>query len=92
MMGADAPARVERISPAEMPEGISPFRKYLLVMFAGVFGFGVAALAVAFREFQARRISSSVQITDGLGMRVVGALPSVSRPGKRRPAPTCRAC
>ena len=45
--------------------------------------FWIVGLAVALFEFQARRISSSTQLSDGLGLRVVGALPSVTRPGRK---------
>jgi polysaccharide biosynthesis transport protein len=82
---ADAIARVVKVSDAEMPEGSSSSRKYLMVGFSGLLGFGLAALAISFREFQTRRISSSVQITDGLGMRVVGSLPTVARTSRRTP-------
>jgi polysaccharide biosynthesis transport protein len=82
---ANTPPRQVKGEDAIVPEGSSFARKYLMVGFAGVLGFGLAALAISFREFQTRRITSSVQITDGLGMRVVGSLPTVSRSSRQTP-------
>jgi len=78
-----APARVQKLDEAIAPTGASVKRKIGLVGFSGFATFCMIGLAVAFFEFQARRISSSTQLTDGLGLRVVGALPSVSRPGRK---------
>lgn len=78
-----APQRVQRIEEAIAPSGTSVKRKIALVAFSGVASFILVGLAVSFFEFQARRISSSAQLVDGLGLRVVGALPSISRPGKK---------
>jgi capsular exopolysaccharide synthesis family protein len=78
-----APSRVQKLDDAIAPGGSSMKRKAGLVGFAGFAVFAMVGLAVAFFEFQARRISTSSQLSDGLGLRVVGALPSVTRPGRK---------
>ena len=41
-------------------------------------------LAVAFMEFQARKVNSVQEVNDGLGIRVVGELPNISGRAFRR--------
>ncbi len=79
----NAPSRVQKLDDAIAPGGASAKRKIALVGFSGVAVFMIIGIAVAFLEFQARRISTSSQLSDGLGLRVVGALPSVTRPGRK---------
>ena len=78
-----APVRIERVEQAIPPGSLPVVRKAGLVVFSGFATFFFVGLAVAFVEFQARRISSSTELVDGLGMRVVGALPSIARPGRK---------
>jgi polysaccharide biosynthesis transport protein len=78
-----APQRVKQLDDAIAPSGTPIKRKLALVAFSGFAGYIVVGLAVAFYEFLARRISSSTQLADGLGLRIVGALPSISRPGRK---------
>ena len=78
-----APPRVQMLDDAIPPTATSIKRKIGLVGFSGFAAFAMVGLTVAFFEFQARRISSSSQLSDGLGLRVVGALPSVMRPGRK---------
>ncbi|HVU88672.1 MAG TPA: polysaccharide biosynthesis tyrosine autokinase [Pirellulales bacterium] len=78
-----APPRVQKLDDAIPPGESSIKRKIGLVGFCGFAAFAMVGFVVAFFEFQARRISSSTQLSDGLGLRVVGALPSVTRPGRK---------
>ncbi|MBI2824126.1 MAG: polysaccharide biosynthesis tyrosine autokinase [Planctomycetia bacterium] len=78
-----APSRIQRYGDAIAPNDMGSMRKLAMVAFSGFAAFTLIGLAVSFIEFQARRISSSTQLIDGLGMRVVGALPSIARPGRK---------
>jgi capsular exopolysaccharide synthesis family protein len=84
-MGLDkqAPNRIQRLDDPVAPSSSPMKRKVMMVCFCGFSMFMLVGLAVSFYECQARRIVSSTQLIDGLGMRVVGALPSVSRPGRK---------
>jgi polysaccharide biosynthesis transport protein len=78
-----APNRIQRLDDPVAPSSSPMKRKVMMVCFCGLSMFMLVGLAVSFYECQARRIVSSTQLIDGLGMRVVGALPSVSRPGRK---------
>ncbi|MHB1034190.1 MAG: polysaccharide biosynthesis tyrosine autokinase [Pirellulales bacterium] len=79
-----APNRVTQIQKADPPTENDQLLKFVLVTFATVFGFGLAVFGVSFWEFLARRVSSPAEIVDGLGMKMVGALPSLSDRSLRR--------
>ena len=72
----------ERITPIDEATLDSPrgdaVHKYVGMAFAGILGFGTVVVGIAFIEFQSRRFNSSQQVNDGLGINVVGELPSVS--------------
>ena len=70
-----APNRIQRLDDAVAPGGSPMKRKVMMVCFCGFPMFMLVGLAVSFYECQARRIVSSTQLIDGLGMRVVGASP-----------------
>ncbi len=53
-------------------------RKYVGVLFAGVLGFSVVVVGIAFFEFQSRKLNGTQQVNDGLGIKVIGELPSVA--------------
>jgi capsular exopolysaccharide synthesis family protein len=74
-----AQERVTRLDEAQLasPDG-DRLRKYVGVVFAGVLGFGLVVLGIAFMEFQSRKLNGTQEVSDGLGIRVVGELPSVT--------------
>jgi len=50
-------------------------RKYVAVAFGGMLGFGLMLFGVAYLEFQSRRLNSSRDVNEGLGISVMGDLP-----------------
>ncbi len=74
---SSSPPRVEAWQPATT-EGNDRMMKYSIVGFSGLLGFLGAAFGVTFVEFQKRRISSPTEISEGLGVHVIGALPSLT--------------
>lgn len=70
--------RIVLLDRAREPEAADMLMNYLLVCFAGVGGFGVGVVGVAYREFRVRRVRTTAQVTEGLGMRVVGSVPLIS--------------
>jgi succinoglycan biosynthesis transport protein ExoP len=74
-----APERITTLDLATLANGSGDaVRKYVAVAFTGILGFGLVVLAVAFIEFQSRKVNSVAEVNDGLGIRVVGELPNVS--------------
>lgn len=79
-----APARVRVLQRATVPPSADTKWRWLIVGFGGLMGVLVGMVGVAFWEFQWRRVSSVSEISEGLGMRVVGALPSLAGAGWRK--------
>jgi succinoglycan biosynthesis transport protein ExoP len=78
--------RVQARADAEPPSKNNAIWKYVQVAFAGLLGFGLVLFGIALWEFQSRRLSTSEEMIEGLGVRVVGSLPSLrqSRVGFKR--------
>ena len=63
-----APERIIKLDDATLANGRGDaMRKYVAVAFAGILGFGLVVLAVAFVEFQSRKVNSVHEVNDGLG-------------------------
>ena len=60
---------------------------------AGVLGFGLAVLGISWFEFRSRRLGSTGEVAEGLGIQVLGRLPKMSavpgedagQPGRSQP-------
>lgn len=74
----DARPRIVSIEDASVPSGNDAVRKYVGIAFAGVAGLAGVLFGVALMEFQSRRLNSEREVRDGLGLRVIGHLPSLS--------------
>jgi capsular exopolysaccharide synthesis family protein len=72
----EAPMRVSLIEHASLPR--SPDMKRQLLLTAGVSGgtFLLVLLGISYLEYRIRRIDSPDAVAQGLGMRLVGALPA----------------
>lgn len=73
-----AQERITKIDDAvlESPRG-DAIKKYVAVLFSAILGFSVVALGIAFFEFQSRKLNDVHQVNEGLGIKVIGELPSV---------------
>lgn len=71
-------SRVQLWMSAQRPEGNEWIFKYFLTGLCSMGAFGLTVFGITYGEFQARRISTATQVADGLGMKVVGALPSLN--------------
>ena len=81
-----APARVELIEEASVPEGSDELFRTMLTILAGLGGLGLGAGAVVLFEYLRDRLSTAEEISQRVGVRVVGTLPKVSR-SRKRPNP-----
>lgn len=80
------PARVELIEEASVPEGSDELFRTMLTILAGLGGLGLGAGAVVLFEYLRDRLSTAEEISQRVGVRVVGTLPKVSRARKRSTA------
>lgn len=71
-------ARVQKIMDAQKPDGSEWVFKYFLTGLCSMGAFGLTVFGITYSEFQSRRISTSSQVADGLGMKVVGTLPALT--------------
>jgi capsular exopolysaccharide synthesis family protein len=78
------PSRITLFQYAEAPEGYSYLVRYTLVGFFAVSAFGLTLVGFAYREFLDRRVLSANQLSEGLGVRVMGSLPDLSNKGRKK--------
>lgn len=74
----ESPPAVQKVQEATPPESSNWLQRYLMVGFSSVAGFIMAVFGVAIWEFQSRRVNTTEQIAEGLGLRLVGTLPVLS--------------
>jgi succinoglycan biosynthesis transport protein ExoP len=77
-----APSRVQQMEMADAPRREEDKRVSMAGM-AGLGTLGLFVFGVAFLEFRTRRISSIDEVTQGLGLRIMGALPPIRNAGHR---------
>ena len=73
-----APDRIQKIQDAVAMPGLDTWLHVLLVSMGGIAGVSLCCLGIGYLEFRAKRLNASYQIDEGLGIRVVGALPSLA--------------
>jgi len=77
------PGRVELIEEAGVPEGSDDLFRTMLSLLAALGGLGLGIGAVVVFEYLRDRLSSPEEISQRVGVRVVGTLPKASRSRKR---------
>jgi succinoglycan biosynthesis transport protein ExoP len=80
----NAPSRVRQIEVAETPRREDETKQIKLAATAGFGSFAFALLGVSWYEFRARRIDSAEEVVQGLGLRIVGTLPTLPERARRR--------
>ena len=80
-----APDRIRQVDKAIIANSRGDaVRKYVAVSFTFILSFALVVLGVAVVEFQARKVNSVKEVNDGLGIRVIGELPSITGRAFRR--------
>jgi len=79
-----APARVEWIEHAVVPKTKDIKKTVQVTAFMTLIGFAVPVLGVSWLEVRSRRIHTTTDVAEGLGMRVIGAVPSLKSYGRKR--------
>lgn len=70
--------RVRIMQPALPQEKINIFERYVIATLGGMAAFCATCYGVALLEFRRRRLNGPSDLDEGLGIRVLGILPSVS--------------
>ncbi|TWT88711.1 Tyrosine-protein kinase YwqD [Pseudobythopirellula maris] len=81
----DAPERIRPIGAdstgaalAEIREHRNTLQRYLLSALGGLTVFGLTGFGIGYMEFLNRRLNGPDQVDEGLGIRVIGTLPSLA--------------
>jgi len=77
------PNRVTLIEEASVPEGTDELFRTMVAVLAGLAGLGTGIAAVVFAEYVRDRLSTSEEVPQRIGVRVLGTLPRVSRSRRR---------
>jgi capsular exopolysaccharide synthesis family protein len=80
-----APPRIRLIERAEVPRPTDPMRRFKISGAAAMAALAMMVGGISLWEFSARRIHSAEEVSNGLGIRLVGTLPA---PPRRREGPT----
>lgn len=75
-----SPTRITLMQEAEIPQVLDLGKKTKLTATAGVGTIGIVFLAIALLEFHSRRITDPQDISQTLGLDLLGALPAMPRP------------
>ncbi len=73
----EAPDRVVLAHTAVVTPGINAAQRYTIAGLGGVATMLLAGFGIAYMEFLGRRLNGPDQVDEGLGIRVVGTLPSL---------------
>lgn len=79
-----APQRVTIRDRAREPKFKDESKKIKMTGMAGLGAFGLAVFGITFMEYRARRIGSTDEVVQNLGLRLVGSLPLVPIAPRRR--------
>lgn len=78
---AGAPDRIISQGPPEVTENINFFERCAIASLGALASSLLTALGIAYMEFRGRRLNGPEQVEEGLGIRVIGTLPSLSSRG-----------
>ena len=71
-----APSRVQVIEKAKPPKQKEGKQRSLLIVFSSSAAFFIGMLLISYLEFRQRRLTSIEDVVQGLGIQLVGSLPS----------------
>ncbi len=72
------PAQIRQVNEAMLSKNINTTQHYAITALGALAGFGLTCLGVAYMEFTRRKLNGPADMDEGLGIRVVGMLPTLS--------------
>ncbi len=72
-----APSRIEPFEKAEVPKTRDMMKTIQVTAFLSLLGLALPVLGISWLEVRARRIHTTNDVVEGLGIRVIGAVPSL---------------
>jgi capsular exopolysaccharide synthesis family protein len=75
---ASAPDQIKQVQQAVETKNIDKLQHYAIAGTGALAGFALSCLAIGYLEFSRRRLNGPHEVDEGLGIRVVGTLPSLS--------------
>ncbi len=75
---AQAPAQIEQRQRAIASPGMNMTQQASIAAFGALVAFGLTCFGIGYLEFRNRRLNGPDQVDEGLGIRVVGTLPSLA--------------
>lgn len=75
---SQAPPQIEQRQAAVPMKALNKVQQFLIAAFGGLTVFGLTCLGIGYFEFRNRRLNGPDQVGEGLGIRVIGTLPSLS--------------
>ncbi len=74
----NAPQQIEQVQQAVASKTSSAMQQYAISTIGGLAAFALGCVAVGYLEFRSRRLNGPEEVNEGLGIRVIGTLPSLS--------------
>jgi succinoglycan biosynthesis transport protein ExoP len=75
---ANAPDQIRQVQPAVPSPGTNKVQQYGIAAFGAMGVFALTCFGIGYLEFRSRRLNGPDQVDEGLGIRVVGTLPSLA--------------
>jgi polysaccharide biosynthesis transport protein len=75
---ASAPPQIVQVQPAIPSRGTSKAQQMAISSVGGLAAFALGCFIIGYLEFRGRRLNDPDQVDEGLGIRVIGTLPSLS--------------
>lgn len=73
-----APQQIDLIQTAVASGGSSKLQQLIVSTMGGLAAFSLGCLGIGYLEFRSRRLNGPEEVNEGLGIRVIGTLPSLS--------------
>jgi capsular exopolysaccharide synthesis family protein len=75
---ANAPEQIRQLQQAIASKGMNKTQQYGIAALGGLGAFALICFGIGYVEFRGRRLNGPDQVDEGLGIRVVGTLPSLA--------------
>lgn len=75
---ANAPDQIRKVQDAVAAPGMKKTTQVTIASLGGLAAFGLTCFGIGYLEFRNRRLNGPDQVDEGLGIRVIGTLPSLA--------------